>query len=454
MYRLFEGDCAYCNLCLRCEMAERARYGPEALFAYREAKGREFGEIQSGARVYREGIPRFKSLEDLQIVNRLFTEGRVQKRAELGREPLYIDVRTETRIGGFKVKAPMVIAAMGSTDISNKRGALLGEGAARAGIVYVIGENVFNMRGYDQRIRYDQPTLKDRIMGFLRSADEYGGVIIQQNVEDTVAGVWDRIFADPDLQEYFERGLIGFEAKGGQGAKPGMGGEVNVDRELAVRLLDKGYYFPVNPLEVEQPKYQRHSVPGTLTAQSMKETIEQAQEKYNQKRKVPIWFKTGPYTDIEEQIDVAARAGADAITIDGAEGGTGMSPISTMDNIGWPTLKCLRVIAQKKKDAAGKMSLILAGGLRYGGHILRSLALGADGVALGRPIIIAAEVGIQHFDGDGARSIDNYVRANTVDIQQLTSSLGKYDIHDLGPQDVEALDRDVAQMFGIRYLYD
>ncbi len=452
-YQLIEGDCSYCNLCLKCEIAERARYGQDAVFAYRESKGKEFGEIQSGARIYREGVPRFRSLDDIQIVNRLFTKGRVKKKEELGREPLYIDASTSAMLGGFRTKIPIVIAAMGSTDIANRRGVFLGTGAAKSGIVYAIGENVFNMRGYDERTKPNQPTLKERVMSFLQNADEYGGVVIQQNVEDKAAGVWDMLFGDPDLQQYFERSLIGFEAKGGQGAKPGMGGEVQVDRKLARQLVGKGYYFPDDPMTVDKPKYQRHSVPGTMTPESLREVIGRAKEKYNKRYKIPIWFKTGPYIDIDEQIEIAATTGADAITIDGTEGGTGMSPICTMDHIGWPTIKCLQVISGAKKNSHANTSLIISGGIRYGNHIVKSLALGADGVAMGRAFIIAAEAGDKAFEGDGAKGVENFVHADLTDVQQLTSSLGKYNTSELCPDDVQALARDVAGMFGIKYLY-
>ena len=63
-------------------------------------------------------------------------------------------------------------------------------------------------------------------------------MLIQQNVEDDLAGVWKRVYADPELQEAFDAGVIGFEAKGGQGAKPGMGGEVKISRGKAKRLHD------------------------------------------------------------------------------------------------------------------------------------------------------------------------------------------------------------------------
>ena len=73
---------------------------------------------------------------------------------------------------------------MGSTDIANKRGLILSEGSARAGIIQVIEENVVNMRGYDKRT-IDQPCLKERILKYFEHLDDdYGGVVIQQNVEN------------------------------------------------------------------------------------------------------------------------------------------------------------------------------------------------------------------------------------------------------------------------------
>ncbi|MCD6164602.1 MAG: hypothetical protein J7J30_04125 [Candidatus Odinarchaeota archaeon] len=140
---------------------------------------------------------------------------RLKKSVELGREPLFIDVETETTLGGFKVKLPLVVAAMGSTDVANKRGLILSEGSARAGIIQVIGENVINMRGYDKRIS-GQPCLKERILKYLEHVnDDCGGVLIQQNVEDANAELWNKIYSDKDLDEYIDRGLIGFEIKGG-----------------------------------------------------------------------------------------------------------------------------------------------------------------------------------------------------------------------------------------------
>lgn len=95
---------------------------------------------------------------------KLFLPSRLMKSVKLGREPIFADVDTECEVGGFKLKVPLIMAALGSTDIANKRSLILSEGAARAGISMVIGENVVNMRGYDKRIG-NQPCLKERILG-------------------------------------------------------------------------------------------------------------------------------------------------------------------------------------------------------------------------------------------------------------------------------------------------
>ena len=73
------------------------------------------------------------------------------KSVELSREPILADVNAECEVGGFKLKVLLIMAALGLTDVPNKRSFVLSEGVARAGIPMAIGENVVNMRGYDRR---------------------------------------------------------------------------------------------------------------------------------------------------------------------------------------------------------------------------------------------------------------------------------------------------------------
>jgi len=437
-----------------------------------------FGSTQSAGEQYHPGVPRYKALRDIIFVPELLGTERVAKCEQIGTEPLYVHVDTDTALGGFKVKTPIVIAAMGSTPVANSIGPDLGMGAAQGGFVYSIGENIVNMWGYDEREKEDQPTLRDRIEGFVKHSDGTGGVLIQQNVEDARAGVWQRVYDDPALKEYFDAGLIGFEAKGGQGAKPGMGGEVKIGRHEAKRLYEL-YHFPVNPMVVEQSLYQRHSVPGTATSESLRQQITEVASKFP---KAKLWFKTGPYGDLMEQIQVLDEVAGEFgirihLTVDGGEGGTGMSPLGPMNDMGLPTLTCMSAI-QKAKPRYTNLDYTITGGFLTGRDMAKVLALGADGVAFGKAFLVAAMTGRSRFAEDfagesalvvaGAKGVANFaVEGVTNEARMLISSLGKYSFKTLADDDpfevtgqtlstidVVGLDKDVAGMFDLLYAYD
>jgi glutamate synthase domain-containing protein 2 len=263
------------------------------------------------------------------------------------------------------------------------------------------------------------------------------------------------VYSDKDLDEYIERGLIGFEIKAGQGAKPGLDGEVKVNRELALKLKNK-FFFPDDPEKVKKELYERHSVPGTFTKEILKDMIKLAKNNYP---RVKLWLKLGPYADLDEIIGVASKAGIDCITIDGSEGGTGMSPIAAMRELGYPTLVCLKKITDAKSRGI-KTSMIIAGRLFEGGHLVKSLCLGADGVAMGRPFIIASEGRFGPANkpvkklGNQVDGVVNFVEAIKVEAQMLASALGKYSLEDLSKGNVGALEKVVADMFNIQYVYE
>ncbi len=486
MFRVQDELCTHCNFCGEggpklCYAARTAIKGIEGNFPTNDQKKNQtFGCTQSAGEQFLPGFPRYKSFRDVCFVPELLGTARVQKMEEIGVEPLYIHCNSETKLGGFTVKSPIVIAAMGSTPVANTIGQDLGMGAAKGGFVYSIGENILNMWGYDERIREDQPTLKDRITSFTdHCSDGCGGVLIQQNVEDDRAGVWKRVYNDPSLAEAFEAGVIGFEAKGGQGAKPGMGGEVKLPRDRA-QALHEMYHFPVNPFEVEQSLYQRHSVPGTATPESMLAQLTEMCELYP---KAKIWWKTGPYGDLMTQIEVldtvARKFGVRIhVTIDGTEGGTGMSPLGPMNDMGLPTLVCMQAILKAKQRGYTNLDFSLAGGLATGRDLSKCLALGADGIAFGKGGLIAAMAGRSNFVGPnasevekveaGARGVANYaIEGVTNEARMLISSVGKYDFQAIKPDDayqvngqevvslnIAALDEQVAKMFGLLYAYD
>jgi isopentenyl diphosphate isomerase/L-lactate dehydrogenase-like FMN-dependent dehydrogenase len=80
------------------------------------------------------------------------------------------------------------------------------------------------------------------------------------------------------------------------------------------------------------------------------------------------------------------------------------------------------------------------------GHVVKSLALGASSTYMARPFLIAALA-------RGEKGVENYIESLKVEIQMFTSVLGKYDVKEISSEDVASLDKDVAEMLGIPYIY-
>lgn len=408
------------------EVERRARHGADALHPFDDES--RFGETTLG------GTPRGPTLDRLVLAPPLFTPLRFETMRDLGREPVYADVDTACTLGGFEADLPVAVASMGSTDVANRHGPEIAEAAARAGVPMGVGENVATVRGYDEPTT-DQPSLKDRTRAYLSRLDGAGGIAFQQSVEDAHGELWNRLYSDPELSDDLEAGRVGFEIKAGQGAKPGLGGAIRVGREEALDLVDR-YHFPTDPREVEQGAYERHSAPGTYTADILKHQLRLMRNNYP---RACLHLKVGPYRDLARILDVAADVGIDAVVVDGAEGGTAMAPTVALDELGLPTLACLA----RARDA--DLPVLVAGGLSTGADVVKALALGADGCIMGRPFIEAARVG-------GVDGVTNLIEALRVEIQLCTSALGKYDPADLGPEDVQALDRDLADALDVAWV--
>ena len=172
---------------------------------------------------------------------------------------------------------------------------------------------------------------------------------------------------------------------------------------------------------------------------------------------------------------MATEAGIDAISIDGKEGGTGMSPTVALQQLGLPTLSCLNAVRAAREDGI-TTSIIIAGRITDGSQIVKALCLGADAVALGRPFLIAANAYpfAQIFIGKefykfkilkkvartiykpSSHSIDliiSYVKTLELEIQLLVSSLGKYSLDLLSKEDVQSIRLELSHALGVGYIY-
>lgn len=315
------------------------------------------------------------------------------------------NVNLETKLGqgqGIKLRLPFTIPGLGSTDVAKNNWDGLAIGAAISGVLLTIGENVCAMDENSEikggRI-VKSPELEKRIRIYKDwQLKGYGDIVVQSNVEDTNLGV---------LEYAIEKlGVQTVELKWGQGAKD-IGGEVKIRNLEKARLLRKrGYIVLPDPLDEEIAnefqrsfeEFERHSRIGFVEQDAFIKRV-------NELRKLGakyIFLKTGAYRpiDLARAVKFSSMAKIDVLTVDGAGGGTGMSPWRMMNEWGIPTVELLSLTWRYMSELAGKKqylpSLVTAGGFTLEDHIFKGLVLCAPfakAVGMSRSTITAAMVG-------------------------------------------------------------
>jgi glutamate synthase domain-containing protein 2 len=315
-------------------------------------------------------------------------------------------VNTETEYGWdrkVKMRMPIFTGALGSTEIARKNWEHFAVGAAISGITLVCGENVC---GIDPQLERDSngkvvnaPDMDRRIEIYRRYHQGYGEILVQMNVEDTRLGV----------AEYVSRkhGLDTIELKWGQGAKS-IGGEIKVSSlERALELQSRGYIVTPDPLNpVNQAAFQdgaikefeRHSRLGFVDEESFYAEVQRLRD-LGFKR---ITLKTGAYSlrELAMAIKWGSKAKIDLLTIDGAPGGTGMSPWRMMQEWGMPSLYLHSAAYEFCKKLADRgerpPDIAFAGAFSSEDGVFKALALGAPfvkAVCMGRALMIPGFVG-------------------------------------------------------------
>jgi isopentenyl diphosphate isomerase/L-lactate dehydrogenase-like FMN-dependent dehydrogenase len=394
---------------------ERARLGTAAAFPDRAGYGRTLFGGLSGGRT----APAEDPIDALRLVPPVFVPRRLEELIKLGREPVYPDVDLATRVGGFRSPLPVYLSAFGSTQVaSTDLGVAVAVAAGRAGTPMVIGENVVPMHGYG-RAAGGPPAgmLLDRVRAYAEHApDGLGGVVIQQSTEDADAEVWNLAYSDPTATGLLNSGRLAFELKVGQGAKPGLGGMTVVSRGTAAAVA--GQYLVDDLFGQGAPDVLRCSSPGTFTDEILRQQIRLMRNNYPRAR---VWVKLPPGRDVGAAALVAWAAGADAVTVDGAEGGTGWAPLGFLDHVGLPLAECLRRVgmAVRQADAPHRGSLLASGRMWAGHRAVKALALGATAVGLGRAALIAA-------DEDPGHGLGRLLDCLALELRLLISAVGKY----------------------------
>lgn len=420
---------------------------------------------------------------------------------------IFPNVDLEVRFGhdkGLKFRYPWIIPGIGSTDIAKNNWEGLAIGSALAGTGLTIGENVVGMDS-ESVIKKGRVTdtvdLKRRVKLFKdNQRDGYGAIIVQANVEDTRLGT----------QEYAidKLGVEVVELKWGQGAK-NIGGEVKIkDLKKAQMLFDRGYVVIPNPTDPDVIKafergafkeFERHSRLGMVTEESFAQRVDELRKagaKY-------VFLKTGAYApaDLARAIKYASKYKLDLLTVDGAGGGTGMSPWRMMNEWGTPPVELHSLLYQYAKRLSDKgeyiPALAVAGGFTFEDQIFKGLAIGAPFVKLvgmARSPIAAAMVGktigmtidahqlpvyIERFGqtrdeifvtsgelrkeiGDkefealptGAIGLYTYYERLAQGLRQLMCGSRKFALEHITRDDIVALTHEAEKVSGIQYVMD
>lgn len=416
------------------------------------------------------------------------------------------DVNTETEYGWnskVKMKVPIFTGALGSTEIARKNWEHFAVGAAISGITLICGENVC---GIDPGLELDSkgkiknsPDMDRRIEIYKRFHEDHGEILVQMNVEDTRLGVAEYVRKKHKLEA--------IELKWGQGAKC-IGGEIKVKGlERAVELKKRGYIVTPDPSsETIQlafkdgaiKEFERHSRLGFVSEEAFLAEVERLRE-LGFKR---ITLKTGAYSmrELAMAIKYSAMAKIDFLTIDGAPGGTGMSPWRMMEEWGIPTfyLEALTYEFCQKLIKKGMRvpDVAIAGGFSAEDHIFKVLAMGAPyvkAVCMGRALMIPGMVGknigqwlkgnnlpvtvsefgktekeifvcyeelAKKYGNDmkdiplGAVGIYSFVQKIKVGLQQLMAGSRNFRLNTISRDDLMCLTEEAAKVSGIPYVMD
>jgi glutamate synthase domain-containing protein 2 len=262
----------------------------------------------------------------------------------------------------------------------------------------------------------------------------------------------------------------------GQGAKPGGGGML-----LGQKISDRVAEMRTLPKGIDQRSACRH--PDWTGPDDLEIKILELREITGWR--VPIHVKVGgtrPYYDTA----LAVKAGADVVVMDGMQGGTAATQDVFIENVGLPTLACIRPAVRALQDLGmhREVQLVISGGIRSGADVAKALALGADAVAIGTAALIAlgdndpkyeAEynelgttagayddwhegrdpAGITTQDPELAARLDpvaagrrlrNYLKVMTLEAQTIARACGHNHLHNLEPEDLCALTMEAAAM--------
>lgn len=340
------------------------------------------------------------------------------------------------------LKIPITIAGMSFGALSAQAKEALGRGATAVGTSTTTGDG-----GMTQEEREHSKTLVYQVL-----PSRYG-----MNPDDL-------------------RKADAIEVVVGQGAKPGGGGML-----LGQKITKRVAEMRSLPEGIDQRSACRH--PDWTGPDDLEIKIQELREITDWEK--PIYVKVGasrPFYDTA----LAVKAGADAVVLDGMQGGTAATQDVFIENVGLPILSAIRPSVDALQDLGvhRTVPLIVSGGIRNGADVAKALALGADAVAIGTAALVALGDNDPKFEEDyralgttagayddwhegrdpagittqdpalssrldpeiAGRKLANYLAVLTLETQTIARACGKSHIHNLEPEDLVALTIEAAAM--------
>ncbi|MBC7347754.1 MAG: FMN-binding glutamate synthase family protein, partial [Clostridia bacterium] len=277
--------------------------------------------------------------------------------------------------------------------------------------------------------------------------------------------------------------------------------------ERALQLKSRGYIVLPDPTDPRVQaayragafkEFERHSRIGMVEEEAFLARVEElrrAGAKY-------VFLKTGAYrpVDLARAVKLASAARLDLLTVDGAGGGTGMSPWRMMNEWGIPTVYIEVMLGRFLDRLAAKGEYLppvaIAGGFTLEDQVFKGLALAAPyvkAVGMSRAPLAAAMVGktvgtrlqqgkvsneykqygetleqvfvlaneVKEMVGDafaalpvGAIGVYSYFERLAQGLRQLMCGARKFALAYISRDDLAALTKEAAELSGIPFIMD
>lgn len=399
-----------CNYC-RVDCAGRCETWLSSLAGRRTLTPQDYGNASVGTdNTTTLGI----SYNALRVRGRMYGGAGLDPQKAATGDAAYCDADIRTVVGKnarYACDYPFLVGALSRNPVVDKYWDSFAVGAALCGIPLVIGENVGGgdkktERNADGSIRA-LPDLDRRIAVYKRYYSGKGALFVQLNANDAYNGV-----AEYVARTYGD--FVCMEIKWGQGAKPINGEGIIRDLDYARFMKSRSYCLRPDPDDaaVQEDfragrithftRYTGLTYPDISTPDGVLEELERKATELRAQGARHLALKTGAFgmPELALALRAASELDFELLTIDGAGGGTGMSPNDVVDNWGVPSLPLHAKVWEYAalRAAAGKavVDLSLGGGLAKPGQAFKALALGAPfvkAVCMSRAFMVPAFLG-------------------------------------------------------------